>query len=54
MPDGVRTCANCNYNASQHMLLSTQDGHRFNPVHHGIELLARAQRQAMLTPAARP
>ena len=48
MPDGVRTCANCDHNASMHMLLSTEDAHRFNPVHHGIELLAKAQSQGML------
>jgi hypothetical protein len=48
MPDGKATCANCNDNASQHMLLSTKDGHRFNPMHYGLELLARAQNQSML------
>ena len=62
-PDGVWHCNNCGNNdegvaTTDHMLLSaldekngTQlplDQYRFNPVRHGMEMMAQAQSQAML------
>ena len=57
-PDGGWQCANCGDGVSDHMLLSALDERsgermrleqfRFNPVHHGMEMMARAQNQSML------
>ena len=62
-PDGKWHCSNCGDNGegvvtSDHMLLNGLDDksgahlpmsqYRFNPVHHGMELMAQAQRQEML------
>ena len=62
-PDGVWHCSNCGDNGegvltSDHMLLSALDDktgdhlpldqYRFNPVHHGMEMMAQAQNQEML------
>ena len=57
--DGRRRCGNCGANSSDHMLTSpmTDDGSgrflpmdewRLNPMHHGMEMMSRAQNQSML------